>query len=68
MHREAPTIPGSIATLAAWTKTWSSISDTSLRLANTRTGTRIPARASVASSKVASSKGRSRARSTSWWR
>src|SRR5262245_1493128 len=43
-------MPGSVATWAAWTKTWSSISPTSFSEAKMRAGTRIPRRALVGSS------------------
>jgi hypothetical protein len=44
MAKLASTMPGSVATFEAWTKTWSSISPTSFSLPKTRTGTRIPGR------------------------
>ena len=52
MQRLASTIPGSVATLAACSKTLSSISASSFSLAKTRTGTRMPARNSVPSSQT----------------
>jgi hypothetical protein len=44
MQKLASTMPGKVATLAACTKTCSSISANSFSPAKTRTGTRMPGR------------------------